>query len=270
MRRPILGNGIPRNILNADGYVTILDTTALDPKQTYALTLFLWWYGVEGTGIVAPTVEVAVSTNGGAEQLVGGFPSTYLDTIWTSPAAPGAGANIRPLKVLDRYMVRGNQKVVARNINADPTSLYCYVWGYFEPMGGDDAIGPFRGLQPAVPVAPFNYPPVAYSYLAAAEQTQTQTLHQLSATHIDVLTIDAFTFVPGGYAGSAPEVSTTIVFPGGVGVTLPTTITQVPFRIFDGIPMRAPTAADVDISLLSHTPAATAAAGAAYGSFYRY
>jgi len=269
MRRPIFGNGIPRNIRNADGDVTVLDTTALDPKQTYALTLFLWWYQPDPAGaLTQPTVVMKVATNGGSQKLIGQISRLYLETIWDGNASPGVGADIRPLKILSKYMIRGNQQVIVKN--TEPLNTSCFMWGYFEQAGEDVTPALFRGLQPTAPVAPFSYPPVVYDIPAgpyAPPFSQAQPLHQLNPAYIDLVTLDAWTFVLG-YGGGGSDVVTFITLPGPVALPLPTTITGVPFRIFDGIPMRAPNSNDTLIQLAAVTPLSLMTGGA-YGSFHR-
>lgn len=252
MRRPIFGNGIPRNILNG-APVTVLDTTALDPKQTYALTLYLWAYGPFVVGPPPPPGQllVSVTTNGGTPIPLG---------TWAGAPLPPPDTNIKPIKILDQYTVRGNQQVVLSNPIVG--SAFCFVWGYFEQTGECEQNKPFRGLQPSTPVAPFSYQPAAYNIVAPGSNIE--VIHQLTTAYIDEVTLDVW-----GPLGDASGSYAAIVIGGG-GVPLPVTTSPAAYRLFDGIPMRAADSTEIDIKLVSAltTPAFTL--GGAYGSFYRY
>lgn len=261
MRRPLFENGIPRNILNADGIVEVFDAEALDENAVYALTLYLWWY----KGGVAPADEPSLimrTDPGTGNEFIGNVSAAVLADIWTAPAATD---RLAPLKILDRYMTRGTQNVTLANGVAASTS--CWVWGYFEQVGDQEISRPFRGLQPAPLADPFSFAPV--NLLVAADQTRTGVLHQLDPNYIDKVTLDLALL---GDTAEAADIDASVTLPGGITIPMSSGGSGFPVRMFDGIPMRAPSAADADISLSGTGAAGLAKAYAlcGYGSFDRY
>lgn len=260
MRRPLFGNGIPRNISQADGAVEVFDAEALDETQVYALTLYLWWFQTATAGPVTnPSLTMRSDTGSGGE-LIGLVTQAVLDDIWTTPAATD---RLAPLKILDRYMVRGDQQVTLEN-SIDQES--CWVWGYFEQAGDLEVSRPFRGLQPGPLSEPFSFPPAELS--VASDESETAVLHQLDPNYIDKVTLDLAMVADPADAG---DLTASVTLPGGIIIPLSVGGSGFPVRMFDGIPMRAPSASDVNISL-------SGAAGAdvktmllcGYGSFDRY
>jgi hypothetical protein len=274
MRRPIFGNGLPRNILTASGTVEVLNTADLNPGSVYALTLYLWIYQPGATFLTLnPTFNVYVTTAGGAPLRLLTYTQQYLDTIFSAPP----GGAVAPIKVLDRYMVRGDQQVTVDNVNA--TSDLCVVWGYVEMVGEQDVGTPFRGLQPSnTLVAPFVFPPVAFDFVIA-NQLAITPLHRLSLEYVDLVTVDV---ANGGIDDGSFDFGCALAFPGGVAVPMPSTAFLAPnlgsgmqrSRVFDGIPMRALDSSDAGSNILfgggTGSSAGVSNAGRAFGSFLRY
>jgi hypothetical protein len=278
MRRPLFGNGFPRNVVLADGNVEVFNTENLDEGAVYALTLFMWMYqpGPAQPPLSNPGFGVGVETDGGAVVPVAFYHPAYLDSLYSTPNGP---APIEPIKVLDRYMLRGVQRVTMSNVNA--ASGACFVWGYFEQVGENDISIPFRGLQPSnTLVEPFAYPPAAIS-LSAPSTGASVVLHKLDPKYIDLVTIDVANAGSGDTSGNG--FSSALIFPGGAPITMPSIDNflvspavgagLIRKRILDGIPMRALDGSDAGSNIL--LGGATDADGVAltvrgYGSFLRY
>jgi hypothetical protein len=281
MRRPLFGNGFPRNILTADGTVEVLDTEDLDEGLVYALTLFMWPYQ-PGPGpfdaTTNPAFTVGVSTNGGAVVPLVAYLPPYITSLFNSPNGP---APIEPIKVLDRLMLRGRQRVTMANANAG--SAACRVWGYFEAVGEQDVGVPFRGLQPGALAEPYTFPPLAFD-LVGANQNGAGVLHKLDPAYVDLVTIDISNMGAGDTSGNG--FSSGLFFPGGDVIPMPSIdifLAQPPSpipatglvrkRILDGIPMRALNNTDAGSNILfggGTTVDGTALSIRAYGSFMRY
>ncbi len=280
MRRPLFGNGIPRNILQTDGDVTILDTEDLDEGAVYALTLFLWVYIPGAAPFTLPTFVVEDHIEGGPGVLLARYVNTHLDTVFSSHNGP---APIEPIKVLDRYMMRGQQRVTVRN-EVVGANIGCVVWGYFEQIGDQDVGVPFRGLQPTTPVSPYVFNPVAIDLpFSLVAQGQQKLVHTLDPNYIDLVTIDvvwaavadttanwaAGLLMPNGGGGSIVAMpSIALKFPPAVPVA-PTDLIRS--RVFDGIPMRALGTApnQAQINLVATAGIGSEGFARAYGSFVR-
>lgn len=259
MRRPILTNGLPRNLLVADGPVTILDAEDLNENMVYALTLYVWWFQPGAGPFTNPNLLMATTVEG-TTLSIGTVSQATFDDIWDQPAATD---RLAPLKVLDRYMIRGEQSVQVANDAAGSDS--CFIWGYFEQVGRQDLSRPFRGLQPTALADPFVYSPTTLVLVAAG--VQSGVVHQLSPTYVDLLTLDVVIRTSDGLAPN--EAGPTLSLPGPVTVPLPSQNDGFPIRMFDGIPMRAPSAADVNLTLNIVTVGAGSLLGIAYGDFDR-
>lgn len=256
MRRPLFGNGIPRNILNADDIVELFNTDDFNPNDVYAVTLFVWWFQ-PGAAPTDPTLLITCSSDGGAPLPIANVQNTFLNALWAGPAV---GSRVAPLKVLDRYLVRGDQQLFCANSVGGAAS--CFVWGYFEQVGSENPPRPFRGLQPGPLVSPYVFEPV---YADLAEDSAFEaTLHQLSPTYIDLVTLDVAV-----QATATAIVAVTL--PGGLILPMPSESSGFPFRVFDGIPMRAPSSTDINIKLVATTAVGeTVAALVGYGGFDRF
>lgn len=240
MRRPLFGNGIPRPLTTDDDFVTVFDTTQLDPLQVYALTLFVWPWEPG----VNPSLHPHLVSSGVNKQV-----ALYGPLFWAAYLANDQV--VEPLCMFKDFLMRGDQQLLIDNTPAGST---VFLYGYFEPVGEQAVSIPFRPLQPVPLEAPFNAPSNCMSLV----DDDVAVLHQLSEKYIDRLTIDA---VVG--AGTA-----SITFPGGVEIPLPTSTTQGNIHVLDGVPMRAPSAANNLIECKA--AGGEAAATSVFGSFYRY
>lgn len=279
-RRPLFGNGIPRTIIMANGEVTILDTEALDEKAVYALTLFMWPYQAGAGLFVNPSVALRNYVNGVASTPFAAITRDWLATFFGPGGNP---SRVEPIKVLDRFMMRGKQKVTAQ-VTVDGTSNdvpnASFFWGYFEEAGDLITDTPFRGLQPSKLAAPFAYPPA--SVLAApASANATQVIHKLDPNYVDLVTLDV------AHAGASDGLGTldfvaAVAVPGGFLIQMPSIILPpsgpannygpYPHRVFDGIPMRGLDASDAgsNLTLAAATgPGSPASFATAWGSFLR-
>lgn len=262
MRRPIFGNGIPRNILSTDGAVEVFDAEALDENAVYALTLYLWWFKGGAAPIEEPSLVMRTDPGTGPE-FIGAVTAAVLTNIWTAPAATD---RLAPLKILDRYMTRGTQNVTLQNTVASATTS-CWIWGFFEQVGDQEMSRPFRGLQPSPLQDPFTFAPT--QLLVAADEDKSGVLHQLDPNYIDRVTLDLALLAD---IADVANIDASVSLPGGVTIPMSSGGSGFPVRMFDGIPMRAPSAADVNISLNGAGAAGLGKAFAlcGYGSFDRY
>lgn len=270
MRRPLFGNGIPKNVLFADLAVPLFDTEALDPAQVYAVTLFCWSWKNLATPVLGtePSLLMGVVSNGAPVVAVSSFFPEYF------VAAKGQEPQGKPIVVLDRFMMRGEQQLYAQNLNAGST--HCWLYGYFEVAGESPKPEPFRPLQPTIPVDPFSCPPTLVFPVGPAA-SEYKTAHKLDVDYIDAVTLNvlaatiplapyavvptAFVRLPGGYKMPIPM--------PGVGETPGLTINCTPF---EGIPMRSALASDslIEIGFDNNGDVASGAALSGYGRFRRY
>ena len=274
MRRPLFGNGIPRNVVVADGEVTILDTEDLDQSQVFALTVFFWPYQPGPGPFTNPAAAIRTYINGGPSVPIVGLTSAYLNSFF-SAANP---TRIEPIKVLDRFMMRGKQRVTIQvTVDGTPTPVG-FIWGYFELAGEQDTGVPFRGFQPTgKPATNFAYNPV-FLALGTSENGQ-GTCHKLDPNYIDLVTLD---LVHGGSGDGTFGWSVAVGLPpGNVLIPQPSLSNLFPapanglyrYRIFDGIPMRALGSSDADSNIfliggVGPAPSINLVA-TAYGSFVR-
>lgn len=255
MRRPLIGNGIPLNIPGSASPVAVkvFDTSALDPNTVYAVTVFAWWW----SSPAKPVLSIGVTSSGDPVEIAQ-YPGAFFTALESAPEI------IAPYKVVDQFMMRGDQQMFVLNSAA---SGYCYIYGYFEAVGESAGSSPYRGLLPSnTLLSPYNLAPaknaasnpVADSYVA---------MHQLSAQYIDYLTLKVHVAIP--IESGSPVMG--IRFPGSVVLPLFTTNTgklQVPMT---GIPVRGPNTTPgvtnlIDFGLLAGS---YAAAAVAYGAFHR-
>lgn len=253
MRRPILGNGFPKLIPNNVDPVTDPDLAlqVFDlrnvPEDIQSRCFFLTLYGYFSEG--ADTSNCQIAQQDGA-----------LTPIFVTAAQIPTGQTSvpTPIKILDRFPMRGPQRIVAANKDAAlPARLS--VFGYVE-IEDTDAPDP-QGLRPLqignTPVKP---------YLGGAREIANTTtpivLHQLNAGYIDEITLDcspegAGEFGPAGYLSLSTGETLLLVQPSNASNGL--------VRLFDGIPMRSPGA------LTSSDPAAAPTTKLrVVGTFKRY
>jgi hypothetical protein len=269
MRRPLFGNGIPQNLPGNPIPVPVLlfDTKALDPAQVYAVTLFCWAWQNLPTPTLAnePNLQIGVVSNAQPVVAVAAVdPAVFVDLKTPKPYG-------KPVLVLDRYMMRGDQQLFAQNAGA-VTATSCWLYGYFEVAGESPVSEPFRPLQPAALVAPFSPSPTLIFPVGPAA-TEYKTAHKLDPDYLDAVTLNVLTAARAVY-GSLP--SAFVRLPGGLKMPLPMPPTMSVGTIncspFDGIPMRAPSAADnlIDIGFDDSGDVANASALSGFGRFRRY
>jgi len=279
MRRPLFGTGIPKRALFDDGLITVFNTTVFTPNaqspQVFAVTLYAWaWQNVApftAHPTYLPTLVVTLETDGAVappaltQWLAGDFHNYELASVVA-----------RPVKLLDRVVVRGDQQLYLSNLNTNcsvANGMFCFIYGYFEMAGEDDHAEPFRPLQPPGPLfAPFSGTPTEL-VLAQSAAGAYATAHQLTNAYLDDLTFKANV---GGGEPTPEAISDAVAFlrlPGGVKLPLPVNGTN-PLQaseVFDGIPMIAPSAMDSLVEIgFDTTSSAGKVAAVAYGSFNRH
>lgn len=243
MRRPLFGNGFTVRMLSNDGVVDVFDTLDFTPQnkapQAFAVTLYCWTWQLYAPAATVPAAgqpaianmpapSVSVKTNGGPAVVL--LSHTNLDTVAQQAAQFATMA--KPIKLLDRYVVRGNQQITARNLNAlcsVANNMNCYIYGYFEAVGEVVPSLAFRPLQPDENlVSPFSNPPLVNDVVAADTAVE-KTLHLLTDTYLDLVNIYLFV---GGLALSKP------VGPLGIRAVLELpTVTGLPIPVVDAHPL---------------------------------
>ncbi len=253
----------------ADGQVTILDTSELDPKMVYAVTLYCWpWTAaLVPSDATEPALGLTVASDGDPAVEVAAFFQTFFEA-WKLSAEPLKSS---PLVLLDRYMMRGDQQLVAGNANGASDS--CFLYGFFEAVGEQSVPEPFRPLQPGALVAPFIPEPTSV-HPVGPNASEYETAHLLDAKLLDAVRLNVSYFrisLPDGDIGAA-----FVRLPGGVKMPLPTPSTgeidALTCTPFDGIPMRAPSAADnkIEVGFDDSGAVVSGAALTAFGAFRRY
>ncbi len=256
MRRPLFGDGQPRNVLNADGELTVF-STSLNDKDVWAITLYAWWHEDDAVPANPPGIVARVDNNGVTTTtgLVAVLPAAY----WTARSA-AQSPDWAPVKILDRLPLRGAQ--VLKIGNQVGANTECWVWGYAERVGASPLGTPFRPLQPTDPVPPsFNGDPIPN--LAGDGDTETVVIHQLSDTYIDLLSLHV------GVLGDEDALAR-VVFPNGATLKIPVvTVTMPMLHILDGIPMRATADDATDITTVATGDGGKAVLVTAHGPFLR-
>jgi hypothetical protein len=255
MRRPLFGNGFPKVIpnnvdlvANPDQAKQILDLRN-QPADVQQRFFFLTLYAYFSTA--AADAELQVAQQNGSD--------TPISVVTVElPAASPAWAYAVP--VLERFPVRGPQRIVASNVGAD-LSTAIYLFGYLELEETDipDPQG-LRGLQIANnPVKPF---------LSGARKLPVQVnphvLHQLNGGYIDEITLDLYVSAGGVEFGSAGSLNLS-----GTSESLPLVELGLPAgapynslnRLFAGIPMMSSGALTLSVPTVD---------AIAVGTFKRY
>jgi hypothetical protein len=272
MRRPLFGNGIPKNVLNADGVVPVFDTSGLDPKVVYALTIFCWSWKNLPTPILAaePNLLIGVVSDGQPVVAVAAFSPTFFFGL-KSQQPQG-----QPVLVLDRYLMRGNQQLFVQNDDPGLLATSCWLYGYFEAVGESPISNPFRPLQPGPLVPPFSPSPTLV-FPVGPNASEYKTAHKLDANFVDALTLNVLdASKPLAAYGVLPLAF--VRLPGGLKMPLPMPPVGAPAgeaidcTPFDSIPMRAPSAADnlIEIGFDNNGNVASGAALSGFGRFRRY
>lgn len=246
MRRPLFSTGVPQNppqladiTATPDDALSVLDLRSLD-TVLQSVTRLVTLYAINQTYISSDIISLALR--------VGDETPTLLAEI-TLPSGQGPG----PVKVLDRYPLRGNEELLVSATIGDAP----FVWGYYELDGEKPPAQPVRPLLPGALVSPFTYAPV----LVVNADPGPETLHTLSEDYVDLVTLDLSTRV-------APEddVGALTVNDGSSTAVIALSGSESNVRIFDGIPFIAAASGGV-LTLTAGGAATDAVAG--WGSFTR-
>ena len=222
MRRPLFTTGLPQvpaamaNILaTPNAALSILDLRDLSVElQSY--TRFVTLYAMNQDPSGSDTLAIA-------------WREGTATPISIAVAALPTGISA-PVKVLDRFPLRGDAELIASN----GVGAVVVVWGYFE-LDGTAGVNPTdRPLLPGSLVSPFTYEPAF-----ASGNADTAQIHLFDTGYFDTIVLDAI--VTGDIEGGINKL---VVNDGvssqdislnddgsGIGLT--------PVRIFDGIPMMA-------------------------------
>lgn len=277
MRRPLFGNGFPRRLLNDDGTVDVFDTTDFTPQDkaplAFAVTLFCWhWqqYAPFDTEANLPALAASLSTEGGA-----GVPLASRTAAVLADLQDAQLGNIAlPIKLLDRVIVRGEQKITVENTNANcsiANSMQCWIYGYYEVAGEIVPTLPFRPLQPNNDLeAPFNADPV--SVLVTTDDTERLSdLHLLNEKYIDLLDINLTVAWGTEGAGNGKDIQAGLGFPNDTFLFIPVPLdsSRVSSKPFEYQPMISGLGA-IEAGFKSSGTIETGAASlSAYGNFLR-
>ncbi|MFB3105485.1 MAG: hypothetical protein ACE1ZA_11285 [Pseudomonadales bacterium] len=266
MRRSLTANGAPL-VQAAQVSNTILDLNASDVDDSAVLLVTLFCYIVKNATLNTRVTASIVTDS--ASIIIGRWDddSTAASNTFTQYRDKGVGA----AKVLDRVPMRGNQQLDVATTAFDGAAVLWY--GYYERVGIAAVPAPIRSLQPGALVSPFNALPVLVTSPAAGA-TQTVTVHQLDSTEerVDLLTLYAYCESSIATTGSP---TCRVLVPGGSFISLP--ILEVPgngiggqpVKIYNGIPVRAPTSADNLFQIEVVADATAVLTTVVYGSFSR-
>lgn len=237
MRRPLFGNGFTQLLRADEGVVDVFNTLDFTPQpsgpQAFAVTLFCWtWqtyapasatpFAGQPDVVNMPAPSVSVKTDGGPSVLVNAV--TVADCIALQTAQLSSMA--LPIKLLDRYVVRGNQQISAKNENplcSGANSMFCFIYGYFEPVGLTLPSLPFKPLQPNEKlVAPFSAPPLVND-VVPVNTASLKTLHRLTDAYLDLVNIYVSTggIIVGGKPVGPLGGKAAIELPNALGLPIP-------------------------------------------------
>ena len=249
MRRPLFGNGIPKRVLTTDSIVTVFDTNAFTPQDTappvFAVTLFAWgWTNVvpSNNQTTLPYLIATLKASSSAPDLA---IAQRVPSDFAANESAGLSTVARPIKIVDRLMMRGDQ--VLKVFNFNPTCVSCWVYGYFEIVGETPVAAPFRPLQPGPLVAPFDASLAGVSVVPPGPANAFAPVHQLTTAYIDDVTLQTN---EGSLAGLEDPAAVIVMrMPGNFGIPLPvgaagTGHVLLNAEPFSGIPMRAPSNTD--------------------------
>lgn len=214
MRRPLFTTGVPQNppaaCATPTDALTLLDSRDLDAAQQ-SITRFVTLYAYNQSTGSSDVVTIASITGSDTPVVV------------VNVALP-TGIGGVPVKILDRYPLRGNKALLACTDVGDAP----FVWGYFEVDGAASQKAALRPLQAGDLASPFTYAPV---YVTMADPGP-ETLHTLSTTYVDLITLDLSARVTG-------SVGSVIVTDGTDTATIDIGGVVDNTRLFDEIPMMA-------------------------------
>lgn len=242
MRRPIFGNGFPKLLPNAvdvtaspDSGLTVFDLRNTPPdvqSRVFLVTLYAYF-----NKAVPPSTELNIAQQNG-----------NLPAFQVARAVPSEFSFIPPVKVLDRFPLRGPQRLVAGQLG-DVLPASVYVWGYVEL---EDVSLPIpQGLRPLQP-APTPVTPFFGGSLDLPVSPDPVTIHQPSNGYIDEITLRY----------EALDLSALLVM-GAESMPIlfsepPSPVFLAPSLVFDGIPM------------MSSSPLQVVGGGRVGGTFKRY
>jgi hypothetical protein len=239
MRRP-LNNGMPLSVAQGGPGVTVFDAAALDPNRSWRVTLFAWpsvgpadmW--VLGTSPVANLQLQVLQANPTDSCVLWNRSSLQMQALFEGYVNQG-----QALQVAD-VVLRGNQSLVAScpvEVGTNALALY----GYVVMDGVDPVPYAFRPLQPSnTLVAPFNAPFVSLDKTAGDLTAGYETAQLLNASYWDYVTLDISASIGGAVTDGKPRIR----LPNGMRLPIPflnaVGSLTLPVRIFDGIPLLAP------------------------------
>jgi hypothetical protein len=272
MRRPLFGNGFPVQMLNSDGDIEVIDGSDYTPQEkapsALAVTLFCWtWqqFATAADTAKLPAPAVSLVTDGSETPVA----RRSVDAV-TAFQLAGTSDIALPIKLLDRFVIRGDQQIKAANLNNLSTGdgIYCFIYGYFEMVGEIVPTVPFRPLMPEALEEPFAAVPTVVN-VANATTESFATAHQLYANYIDLLTLN----VDANQAGAEGDNGSAFVrFPNGILLPIPCTDdgTRFQSRPFDYQPMTPASNTAVNVEVGWDTSGDNGDVGlTAYGSFLR-
>lgn len=202
----------------------VFDTLDFTPQkgapQAFAVTLYFWhWQTVvpvaDPTKLPIPFAVATTGNNLGNPVVL----CTYTDQEIAAIQDAQSNSVALPIKLVDRFVVRGDQQIYAYNANQVVGHLSGFVYGYYEVMGEHIPTLPYRGLQPSDNlVAPFNYLPLSMRSTISNQTNIFQPLHLLNEDYIDLLDVNANVFWVSD-TDVPPAVG--ILFSPTQGITLP-------------------------------------------------
>lgn len=250
-RRPLFTTGLPQVlpqvadiIATPNSALSVLDLRSLS-EELQSFTRYVTLYAMNQSAGSADVVSVAWREGTGT-------PLQVVAQTLTTGISP-------PVKILDRFPLRGDVELIASAAVGDSP----LIWGYFEFDGkaSDPDVGNLRPLLPGALTAPFSYSP------AASADGSTATLHLLDPNFYDLISVDV---VVAGTEASLEKINITdgtdsvVVKIGDDGSTLG----LAPVRIFDGIPMMGSGSGSPELEIETSV-AGTVSIVFAWGSFVR-
>lgn len=246
MRRPLFTTGIPQElpvlapgniVVTPDAALSVMDMRSLD-TELQSVTRFVTLYALNQ---YAPESIVSLAWREGTSTAL------EISAVEVTGADP-IGA--QPVKILDRFPLRGNAQLLAS------TNEYAFLYGYFETEIRFDAPAG-RPLANEALVTPFTYEP---GFVIEADPGPLE-VHALSDAYIDLVTLDL------SIRGTTTPAATLTITDGTDSVTIEFEPQVENIRVFDGIPMIGATAAG-SISIEASVDAPDDQC-AAWGSFLR-
>lgn len=277
MRRPLFGTGYPQRVpfvtpgVPSPLGLTVFDAALLDPNYNYAVTLYVWAWTKTVISADTSKLPILVSALTDSTSAFYDASSRVLTQRYISNFESIELANtgvVTPVKLLDRVLVRGKNKIVIANININADATPCWVYGYFETVGVKPVQVPFRPLQPIANVVAPASSGVTLVEIPPGGVSAYSTVHQVTPQYVDIVKLDVNYGAISADVSAATEVF--VKMPNGEKLPLPLSPLLQQASVFDGIPMRAESRdpENIQVGLDGNTSAAVAGA-AAYGHFNR-